>query len=476
MSTSNTIKRTQEQATAAWIDFLNRLRIKELIDRIAAQDGCLEKAMEELQKLKDFIGDPEHILGSESTKHGEIAEHAQVNISNARKLIKGCKAEYSFDGVGRTAPEDYLRGNTQIQSKFYNGDSGGNTFRAITEHLKKYPDFVKNGGEYEVPKDQYENIMKAMSKPSSQRSRAEETLVKKIKEWEKETGISFKDKVKPAVVDYKDVQQGNIHDTVEREEESIKETDQKRRQQAQEKAKPSIKEGAKASAISAGIEGGVAFCMAVAHKRKEKKLGDFTAEDWKEVGIDTGKATATGGIRGGTIYVMTNFTPVPAPVASSLVSAVVGVAGELEALHTGRITQEEFLANSETLCLELAVSTVAAMLGSAFIPTAIIGSVIGNTIGMMLYDMMKELGEETKILDEYIKDLNIHNSQLEKKYRDFIQNLRDQYNKFSSMLELALSENVNVAFSASIDLSRFVGVEESKILDSISKIDAFFMA
>lgn len=69
-----TIKRTQEQAVAAWIAFLNQTRLDELIRRLNLQDMHLEDALQQIQVLKEFIGDPSHILGNVSTKHGEIAE------------------------------------------------------------------------------------------------------------------------------------------------------------------------------------------------------------------------------------------------------------------------------------------------------------------------------------------------------------------------------------------------------------------
>ena len=65
--------------------------------------------------------------------------------------------------------------------------------------------------------------------------------------------------------------------------------------------------------------------MSVAQKRKEKKFSEFTSDDWKEIGVDSGKGTIKGGIRGGAIYVLTNFTATPANVASAYVTAAFGL-------------------------------------------------------------------------------------------------------------------------------------------------------
>lgn len=73
-------KSTQEQAVAAWTHWLNEEVQKKVDAMLAEQDGNLEKALAEMQELKKFVSNPEHILGAVQTKHGEVAEHVQVNI------------------------------------------------------------------------------------------------------------------------------------------------------------------------------------------------------------------------------------------------------------------------------------------------------------------------------------------------------------------------------------------------------------
>lgn len=104
VSGSKIAKSTQEQAVAAWVDFRNVLRFQELAEKLAKQDINFEAAMAELQKLKIFVADPQHILGSLKSKHGEIAEHVQVHFVNAERQIVGQAANHTFDGVGRLAP------------------------------------------------------------------------------------------------------------------------------------------------------------------------------------------------------------------------------------------------------------------------------------------------------------------------------------------------------------------------------------
>lgn len=143
MDNTQILKSTQEQAVASWINQLNQIRLDDLVEKLTAQDCNLENALDELQKFKDFIGTPEHILGNPTTKAGEIAEHAQVNFNNARRLVQGLKTRLSFDGVGRTAPEDFLYRGAPIQSKAYgptwNKGSGSIITNGGTEHNQGDP-------------------------------------------------------------------------------------------------------------------------------------------------------------------------------------------------------------------------------------------------------------------------------------------------------------------------------------------------
>ncbi len=463
MQVKTMMKSTQEQAVAAWIDHLNQLRINGLIEKLAQQDMNLTEALAMLQKIRDFVSYPQNILGNNTTKHGEIAENVQVYISNARNVIEGLKPEYTFEGVGRLAPEDYLKNGAPVQSKFYSSDIGNRTFDAICAHLKDYPDFMKNGGTYDIPKDQYEHIVDILNKKSSLLSRSEATLVKRIREWEQETGASFTEKVNPTVANYADVQVGKVNETVNKEEASIRNKDQEIRDKAYKNSRPTINEGVKATAASAAIEGSMVFCLKVAEKLKAgKKITEFTEEDWKDVGITTAKGTGTGALRGSVIYGMTNFTATPAAVASALVTAAVGTVSQAYKYRTGQIGEEDFLINSQVLTLEVAISAVSSILGQVAIPIPVLGAVIGNTVGSFLHGIAKDNcdKEEQRIIDGYNKSIATLTQYLDERYKHLVALLNEEFKKFSSIVEYAFDEDVNMAFAASIQLAKYTGVDE----------------
>lgn len=479
---SEAVKRTmsssQEQALASWINELNQIRLNELVQSLVECDSNFEDAMAELAELKEFIGNPAHILGSQLTKHGEIAEHVQVNFSNARAAMEGLEKEYTFEGVGRTAPEDYLKAGQEIQSKFCVGAK--NTLDAVQRHIETYPNFVKNGGSYDIPKDQYEKLIdvinRSKSDPSSV-SKSEWSLLRAVEKFEEETGLTVEENINPSVVDYSEVQQGKIVETINNEEENLKQEDQEKRKEAYEASKPSIKEGLKATAISAAIEGGMAFCLSVAEKRKSgKRLSEFSEEDWKDIGLDTGKGALQGGIRGGAVYATTNFTATPAAVASAYVTAAFGIANQVKALQNGNISQEDFVINCETVCLDVTVSAIASLAGQVLIPIPVLGAVIGNVAGEFVYELCKKYGsvKEQKLITGYRSEMEELNKQLTMQYINFVIEIKTAFRRFNSLEKLAFDADINKAFTNSVMLAEEIGVAESHILHDISDIDAFF--
>ena len=474
------IKSSQEQAVAAWVTYLNQVRLDELVEKLNQQDINLEEALKELDEIKRFLGDPAHILGNPATKHGEIAEHMQVNFENARRAIRGLKKNHTFQGVGRTAPADYMRDGQDVQSKFYNGLR--NTLfgkHALQEHLKTYPDFVKNGGSYDIPKDQYQELIELLDKykndPSSL-STKEYNLAKKIDEFLKVNHLRLGKDIRPAVVKYSQTQQGTANKTVDDEEKNIKKEDKKQRRKAYEESKPSFKEGAKVAAVSAAVEGGVTFCLSVAKKRKEKTVAEFTGDDWKEIGLETGAGTAKGGIRGGAMYVLSNFTATPANVASAYVTAAFGIAAQVKALERKEVSAEDFWINCETVSLDVAVSAIASTAGQVLIPVPILGAVIGNAVGGFAYELCKKYGDANaqKIAERYQAEMAQLNQALDIKFLQVYIKIQQALRQFKDLETLAFDENVNIAFDASAKLAIEVGVPEDKVLKNKEEIDRYF--
>ena len=139
----------KSQLIAKQLDTVVRDSLKEK----QIQNENFERALQQLAKMRQFLNSPENILGSQKTKHGEIAENFEVHIRNAKAALNGQVDVATFENVGRTAPEDFILDGVKTQSKFING--ANNSLSSVLEHFNKYQDKAMD---YVIPKDQYDII------------------------------------------------------------------------------------------------------------------------------------------------------------------------------------------------------------------------------------------------------------------------------------------------------------------------------
>lgn len=488
MDVAQLVKSTQEQGFAAWVDYLNQLRLNELLAKLTAQDINLEKTLAELQKMKTNIAALiASNRGGEKGLHGYIAEAAEVGVENARNLIKGLDAVCEW--VNDNGPVDLIRDGTEIQQKFVKAFFSLSQNNGVLAHQADYPWFVKQGGKYQIPKDFYDALMKLWNMPQEEagklvRSNSSDDKNfftyanwKEIQKFFKNSGIT-PDDIEPSLLNYDDVKKGTIYQTIEKEEASLRKTDKQIRDTAYEASKPTLRQGTQAAAVGAAAEGGMAFCLGIMKKRKQgKRLAEFTAEDWQEVGIDTAKGTVQGGVRGGAIYAMTNFTATPAAVANALVTASFGIVAQAYQLQQGNISAEDFIVNSEVLCLDVSVSAVASLLGQTLIPVPVLGAIIGNVAGMFMYQIAKDhlSAKEQALIANYRESFASLNKMLEERYQQLMVQLKKEFAKYTSMLELAFDRDVNIAFDGSIALADYVGVAQDRVLRNKTDIDNYFL-
>ena len=473
------IKSTQEQAVASWVNYLNQLRLDYLTAFMQQQDKNLSDALEDIDLALDHIqGLIESNRGGLKGMHGFIAEVAEVGIGNARQNIVGNPDNYIW--VNDNGVADLIRDGIDIQQKFY---QSGLSLGAITAHLEKYPDFINNGGKYQIPKDQYEQIKYLLSVTKDQANKMPTSdgafslkQWKAVHEFFNNSEVKFKD-IEPSSLEYKDVQRDKIEFVLKDETESLKKTDEQLRDQARQDSMPTLKEGVKVTVVSAVIEGGTAFGFAIANKKKEgKTLKTYTEDDWKDIFAASGKGTFKGGVRGASIYALTNFTATPAAVASALVTASFGVADQAHLYREGQLSDVQFVENSEMLCMDAAVSALSSFIGQAAIPVPVLGAVIGNAVGTTMYKIAKDSlsDKEQRLIKAYLETIGNLEESLANQYAEYIDKINKELLCFLEIIEQLYSCKVMVAFDASIKLAESLGVPVEEILDSREKIQAYF--
>ena len=479
------IKSGQEQAVASWINYLNQVRLDRLMEALQKEELNLNEAMstisETLKTISRDIVNNGKGRGGQYGMHGFIAEVAECGIGNAREQIEGKAPIYEW--INDNGPEDLRRGATLIQQKFVNG-GGHLSLQAIRMHLNAYPDFLDNGGVYQIPEDHYEKIKWLLSISEKEANKMPTSTGDfSLKQWREvheflKNGDIPLNKVEPSKLKYSEVQKGTYEQTFSKEKDSLRKRNQERKEQAYNKSKPTLSEGVKATAAAAAIEGAMALCLGIAEKRKSgKKFNTFDGDDWKEIAATTGKGTLKGGIRGSSIYTLTNFTATPAAVASAMVTATFGIAEQAYQLKQGNVDEQRFIENSEMLCLDASVSALSSFAGQVLIPVPVLGAVIGNTVGTMMYQIAKDnlSAREQKIFEEYAEAVRQLDVSLQDQYQEIVDEIGKDTKLFMELLDRAFAPDIRVAFEGSIDLAKSCGVPVDEILDSKEKIASFFM-
>ena len=479
------IKSGQEQAVASWINYLNQVRLDRLMEALQKEELNLNEAMstisETLKTISRDIVNNGKGRGGQYGMHGFIAEVAECGIGNAREQIEGKAPIYEW--INDNGSEDLRRGATLIQQKFVNG-GGHLSLQAIRMHLNAYPDFLDNGGVYQIPEDHYEKIKWLLSISEKEANKMPTSTGDfSLKQWREvheffENGDIPLDKVEPSKLKYSEVQKGTYGQTFSKEKGSLRKRNQERKEQAYNKSKPTLSEGVKVTTAAAAIEGAMALCLEIAEKRKSgKKFNAFDEDDWKEIAATTEKGTLKGGIRGASIYTLTNFTATPAAVASTIVTATFGIAEQAYQLKQGNVDEQRFIENSEMLCLDASVSALSSFAGQVLIPVPVLGAVIGNTVGTMMYQIAKDnlSAREQKIFEEYAEAVRQLDVSLQDQYQKFVDEIGKDTKLFMELLNRAFAPDIRVAFEGSIDLAKSCGVPVDEILDSKEKIASFFM-
>ncbi len=465
------------QVTAAWASAAAANSANELSSTLSAQDLAFSAAMRETQAVRDFVGSPGSILGSAATKHGEIAEQVTVGFTRASDFLHGRAASATFEGVGRFAPTDYRVGGVDIQSKYYNGIR--DTLGGALDHANKHPDF---SGRYHIPKDQFEQLdqLRQTGQIDGLSEKSANAVRSQFDTLQHQTGRSADDLIAPGEGRYDEVRQGRVHDTIRNREEKLAQENEDLKRAARADNAPSLSGLGKAAGLGAAVGGGVALAQAIWSKREEGKnlfRGDYTAQDWRDIGLTTAKVAGGGAVAGGAVYLVTNSTALAAPFAGSLVSGLMGVGELLRQYHAGAIDGDQFAEMSHIVAADAAIVGLASMAGQAVIPIPILGALVGALAGPLVASAIKAgLGKSESELIARLADYEKRAlRQLDAEYRALIQRLDAYFGNLERLTEVAFDHTVNtkLRLSASVEFAEAVGVADNLIIRDTNGLDKF---
>lgn len=470
------------QVVAAMVAEENIRHAEQLATELSKQDKAFYTAVAEFDKVRDFVGSPEKILGNAATKHGEIAEQVEVGIRNAKSLLNSDEIHATFEGVGRTAPEDYLIDGVKVQSKFVNGI--GNNLDHVLDHMNKYKNFGRDGSYYHIPKNQYEMIEKILKGEQVEgiTSRTAQKIQEKAQEIEQMSGRPFNHTIRPASSNYDEVQIGKVNDTLERREHELKQENEQIKNRIRDEAQPTLVDFGQVAVKGAIIGGSIRFATKLYAKYKQGKnvfKGELILEDWQEIGLDTVKGAALSSISATAIYGLTNFAQLSAPLAGAFVSAGMEIASLIKSLNKGEITTDQFVELSLFACADSAIVAAGATIGQAVIPIPVVGAVIGAIAGRMVTDFCKQLmGKDTQLAQKVDQYYQQSLTKIDRAYKAIVANLISTYEQLGNLAEAAFDPNLNLELrlQASIKLAEAYGVPDSKIIHNVDELDSFMLS
>lgn len=497
MISQQAIDNNISQGIAGYVQYLNDLRLTDLVANLekiltAETDKLAELASRQAKALSsiDWANlEIQNIVeinrGGDNGIHGFIAEFAETGITNARRAFQGLKqSTYILNDNG---PADLLVHGKEVQVKFY-----GNLLNEI-----------KTSSNYQnmkmmFPKDHMEVFQKVMKGETTleyngnRLSLAQiENIKKLIKQESALRGEEWPKWMKSSALDYSSVQKGTIDQTLSNEVNEINKKasfqQQKINQQAQQdrniahkNAQPNMGEATKAAGIGAAVQGGLNLGVFIYQKHKNgKEVWNFTKDDWIEGGVTTFKGVAKGGITGYAIYGLTNVCHLAAPSAGAITSGTFGLADAIIKFRMGEIDDDGFVNLITVNAIDAAGAAIGAAIGQAIIPIPVVGALIGSIVATTALSLGKEMfnKRELELLNQYQKRIDSFIEKLDAIYKKQLEELLDKYNQLGELQKYAFDFNLNVQlqFVGSIDIARFVGVDEDKILHNESEIDNFFI-
>ncbi|QIN62589.1 hypothetical protein SBC1_26050 [Caballeronia sp. SBC1] len=462
-----------DQAAGIFVGGLNSARAAAEAVLQSAQDKAFDNALEAMDTLRSFIGDPSKILGRIDTKHGEIAEQVEVGVRRARDFLAQVTPGATFDGVGRTAPMDYTIGGIDVQSKFINGANNG--LKHVLEHMDTYKDFGKDGF-YHIPKDQHAQILEVLKGNTGELGdKTVRAIHEKVAQIEFASGKPFAEVVQPSVSTYSEVQLGKVDETVSHHEQDLKQQNEALKDQIRIKHEPSIAEGVRATAGAAAVGAAVSLTTKVWKKYREGKnvfAGEFTLEDWKEVGLSTAKGAAGGAVAGGAIYALTNCAEMSAPFAGAFVSAAKGMASLVADYRAGKISLDALIDNAMFVCSDAAIVGLCTAAGQAFFPVPVLGAVLGSIAGKFISTFIGSKARE--VTDRLAERMKRIVAALDEEVRKVLAFLEQEFDRLGDLTVAAFDLSANTRLlEASLALARAHGVNESLLIRNDSDLDAF---
>ena len=468
--------------------------------RLAAlsdEDHALEQALQEIDKAKDFIFNPDSPgpSGSPYTVHGENAEQVTVALLNANDILNRELPNADFGRARGEHAIDYYHGELPVQSKYCS--STLETLREISDQLQQYPGY---SGVFHIPKDQHLELVELHSSGTTQGYDPRIESIRKILDSiEQATGRSYLDGIRPGQLTYEEAvrlgeltnetRQGNLDpEQAYQEHNALAVGEWSIRLQSQDNTRVinsahnhlgSLQEMAEASSLAAIASGGVEITRALIAKYRAGKnpfKGQFSPEDWSDVGLKAAKRAATGSVLGGTVYQLTSLTSLAAPFAASLVSAVVGMKTLHGRLRAGTIDERQFVDLAPFVVCEAAIVGLSVAAGQVMVPIPLLGTLVGGIAGRIAASLLRNYFDHSGadgLAARVAEHDQVNWKQIRNSLDEDIARLDKYFGDLDWLAKLAFdpAQSACIKLRTSVDIGRQLNVPEVLLVKSTNELN-----
>lgn len=266
-----------------------------------------------------------------------------------------------------------------------------------------------------------------------------------------------------------------------------------------EKAEQALRAIESAQAVLAGLEAqandkdllgvkvGTVLCFAVLGKAQAGTSPfDYTRDDWASIAsevaewavIADGQAYSeqvfllyAGYIDASADLLATVASPASVDATRALADRLRSLSKTLEA---GEIGEVEYTERCLWTCLEAMLKLLSALLGSAAGAEL---ELLSTSVAQLAfeYGRYRLYAKEQLLLEEYLDHQREVDAQLEEELRAYRAQLEEEAERFLGLVDAAFDPDIESRLRNSVTLARAAGVSEEDVLDSLARIDDFFL-
>lgn len=176
-------------------------------------------------------------------------------------------------------------------------------------------------------------------------------------------------------------------------------------------AQNAMNAGIQMAAIAAGID--LVLNLYEKYKKENKFVWDYSVEDWTEIFKSVGEKSFRAGVTASTLFFAGSYCSSAVPAVSALLMATFGIATLIPDYINGKITQNEFIIETEMVCMDAAIILLGTVIGQLVIPTPALGALLGAIAGSIAIAIIEhfwgdELREVLRVFNEHVKSLLEH--------------------------------------------------------------------